>query len=159
MCRKNLLSILFVLSLAPSVRADIPQKVIKRVADATVSILVESVDGSKQIIGTGWMYQNDSTIVTAAHVIDGMTEGEPVKDPILGEVMRPYAAYWIRFRDNSNVKIASLSKSNFDDVGFIAIGKHVACPILKLDTQTPELGTPVFHIGFPFGSQGYRTVL
>lgn len=129
---------------------DIPTKLIP----ATVEISVkEKKDDSFIHSGTGWLYNNQTTVVTAKHVIDGFDD--IVKKPDGSDEIKhtPYSAIRVTFSDGQQIVINNLIKSKKYDVAVLTFDIKtikIKRKPLMFAIGRPKVGENLFGAGFPF---------
>jgi len=129
------------------------QDVPSRLIPATVEISVkEKKDDSFSHAGTGWLYSDQMTIITAKHVTDGFDE--TVTKPDKSETIKhmPYAEIRITFNDGQQVVVAHIKESKTYDVAVLSLGsknlKTTRNP-LTLANSREIIGDKLFGAGYP----------
>lgn len=134
--------------------SQVSQSVIPKLFQATVEISVkEEKDDSFSHVGTGWLYENQSTIVTAKHVVDGYRT--TIKTPDGKEEIKylPYSSIRVTFSDGQQIVIENLKTSKKYDVAVLTFDtkqvKNKREPLV-FATSRPKIGENLFGAGFPF---------
>jgi len=130
------------------------QDVVPKLLQATVEISVkEKKDDSFSHVGTGWLYKNQSTIVTAKHVVSGYEAS--IKNPDGEEETKhtPYNSIRITFSDGQQIVIDTLKESKTYDVAVLTFDakkiKKQREPLV-FAARRPKIGSNLFSAGFPF---------
>ena len=101
--------------------------------------------------GSGFVVDDEGTILTNAHVVTNVGEGEPV---------RGADRVYVEFDDAERVPARIVGWDLFADVGVIAVepSAHALAPLPLGDSDTAVPGAPVAAIGSPFGNQSSLAV-
>lgn len=105
--------------------------------------------GSTQ--GSGFVVSEDGHVLTNAHVITNVGDGEPV---------RGARRLYVEFQDLDRVPAEIVGWDLFNDVGVIRIDPkaHALAPLPLGDSARVAVGEPVAAIGSPFGNQNSLAV-
>lgn len=105
--------------------------------------------GSTQ--GSGFVVSEDGHVLTNAHVITNVGDGEPV---------RGARRLYVEFQDLDRVPAEIVGWDLFNDVGVIRIDPkaHALAPLPLGDSAGVAVGEPVAAIGSPFGNQNSLAV-
>ncbi len=105
--------------------------------------------GSTQ--GSGFVVSEDGHVLTNAHVITNIGDGEPV---------RGARRLYVEFQDLDRVPAEIVGWDLFNDVGVIRIDPkaHALSPLPLGDSARVAVGEPVAAIGSPFGNQNSLAV-
>lgn len=100
--------------------------------------------GSSQ--GSGFVVDDDGTIMTNAHVITSAGDGGPV---------RGAEQLFVEFSDGERVTAEIVGWDLFNDVAVVRVrpADHPLDPVPLGDSSQAVVGTPVAAIGSPFGNQ------
>jgi S1-C subfamily serine protease len=114
-------------------------------ADGVVTIYA-SFEGAGVSQGSGFVVDEDGTILTNAHVVTNVGEATDVRG-----ADRVYA----EFTDGERVPATIVGWDLFADVGVISVDPklHSLAPLPLGDSATAVPGAPVAAIGSPFGNQ------
>ena len=111
---------------------DLPQKVIT----ATVEISVqEKKEDAFMHAGTGWLYKDQSTIITAKHVIDGYDDIITKPDKSEEWKHMPYSSIRVTFSDGQQLIATNVKKSKSYDVAVLTLD------VTKIKISTGNLFT------------------
>ena len=101
--------------------------------------------------GSGFVVDDEGTILTNAHVVTNVGEGGPV---------RGADRVYVEFDDGERVPARIVGWDLFADVGVIAVepDAHALAPLPLGDSDTAVPGAPVAAIGSPFGNQSSLAV-
>ena len=131
------------------------QDIAPKLIQATVEISVkEKKDDLFSHVGTGWLYENQYTIVTAKHVVDGYEITAPKLGSKEEETKHlPYHSIRITFSDGQQIIIDKLKTSKKYDVAVLTFdakkNKKQREPLV-FATSRPKMGENLFGAGFPF---------
>ena len=102
--------------------------------------------GSQAAQGSGFVVDNDGTILTNSHVITNAGEGAPV-----AAADRLY----VEFRDGDRVPATVVGWDVYDDVGVVKVDPkaHALQPVPLGNSSRVVVGQPVAAIGSPFGNE------
>ena len=134
---KTLTSIAVTLTLfATSVAQDM-RELASRIRPSVVEIQVQATPKDKYMrYGTGWLYGNQHTVVTAAHVVEGKINGVKCV-----------------FDDGQSVQGVLVKSFTLDDVAVIHLDKekvvNAARPLLRLAAKEPPVGAFLGFYGYP----------
>lgn len=128
---------------------DLPQKVIT----ATVEISVqEKKEDAFMHAGTGWLYKDQSTIITAKHVIDGYDDIITKPDKSEEWKHMPYSSIRVTFSDGQQLIATNVKKSKSYDVAVLTLDvtkiKIKRNPLLISKEREP-IGNKLLGAGFP----------
>jgi len=133
------------------------REVVSKVNSATVDISakLDEKDDFRHI-GTGWLYQNQHTVVTARHVAEGVEEHVSEGGKTVAKT-KPWNELRVKFTDGQNVTVKTVKF--FDgkepvDIAVLILDKDAVkgktrVP-LKLAAEAPQMGDVVFGVGYPF---------
>lgn len=128
---------------------DVPSKLIP----ATVEISVkEKKEDSFRHSGTGWLYNDQTTIITAKHVVDGFDDRIENKDKKFEIKHFPYIAIRVTFSDGQQIVIDKLKKSKSYDVAVLTLKSDnvkVKREPLTLVKKRAAVGETLYGAGFP----------
>jgi S1-C subfamily serine protease len=101
--------------------------------------------------GSGFVVDDDGTILTNAHVVTNVGEGSPV---------RGADRVYVEFDDGERVPARIVGWDLFADVGVIDVDPelHAVKPLPLGDSESAVPGAPVAAIGSPFGNQSSLAV-
>ena len=102
--------------------------------------------------GSGFVVDDEGTILTNAHVITNVGEqGAPV---------RGAERVYVEFRDGERLPASIIGYDLFADIGVIRVESagHRLAPLPLGDSSAVVVGTPVAAIGSPFGNQSSLAV-
>jgi S1-C subfamily serine protease len=107
------------------------------------------VEGQSQ--GSGFVVDDDGTILTNAHVITNVATSDDV---------RGADAVYVEFRDGERVPATIVGWDLFNDIGAIRVDPrdHQVSPVPLGDSSRVRVGEPVAAIGSPFGNQNSLAV-
>jgi 2-alkenal reductase len=119
-------------------------------AGGVVTIYAE-LGGSGTSQGSGFVVDDEGTILTNAHVITNVGESSSV---------RGADRVYVEFRDGERLPASILGYDLFADVGVIRVqaDAHRLEPLPLGDSARVVVGTPVAAIGTPFGNQSSLAV-
>jgi S1-C subfamily serine protease len=120
-------------------------------AGGVVTIYAEFSGGSGSQ-GSGFVIDDDGTILSNAHVITDVASSQ--------RAVRAADALYVEFSDGDRVEAQVVGWDIFSDVGVIRVdpADHPLAPVPLGDSATVAVGTPVAAIGSPFGNQGSLSV-
>lgn len=143
---KLFLALFLALCACGSFAADAISKSAPKVRAGTVTIQVRTAESDEFFtVGTGWLYANQDTVVTARHVV----EFEP------GEItdMR------VGFFDGAYADVDAVAMSGSHDVAVIDLEDADVAKakrnLLKLARTEAVFGEEVYTVGHPMGEDGY----
>jgi S1-C subfamily serine protease len=126
------------------------QDVPSRLIPATVEISVKEKKEDKFMhSGTGWLYNDQTTIITAKHVVDGFDDRVENKDKKFEIKHFPYAAIQITFSDGQQIVIDKLKESQAYDVAVLTFKSSVKREPLILASKRAAVGETLYGAGFP----------
>lgn len=131
------------------------QDIAPKLIQATVEISVkEKKDDLFSHVGTGWLYENQYTIVTAKHVVDGYEITVPKPGGKEEETKHlPYSSIRITFSDGQQIVIDKLKTSKKYDVAVLTFdvqkNKKQREPLVFAASR-PKVGENLFGAGFPY---------
>jgi 2-alkenal reductase len=119
-------------------------------AGGVVTIYAD-LGGSGTSQGSGFVVDDEGTILTNAHVITNVGESSSV---------RGADRVYVEFRDGERVPASIVGYDLFADVGVIRVetAAHRLEPLPLGDSAAVVVGTPVAAIGTPFGNQSSLAV-
>jgi S1-C subfamily serine protease len=119
-------------------------------AGGVVTIYAD-LSGSGTSQGSGFVVDDEGTILTNAHVITNVGESSSV---------RGADRVYVEFRDGERVPASIVGFDLFADVGVIRVetAAHRLEPLPLGDSAAVVVGTPVAAIGTPFGNQSSLAV-
>jgi S1-C subfamily serine protease len=119
-------------------------------ASGVVTIYAD-LGGTGTSQGSGFVVDDEGTILTNAHVITNVGESSSV---------RGADRVYVEFRDGERVPAAIVGYDLFADVGVIRVetDAHRLEPLPLGDSAVVVVGTPVAAIGTPFGNQSSLAV-
>jgi S1-C subfamily serine protease len=105
-----------------------------------VKAVVQISDG-KNIVGSGFIYDHENHVVTAQHVIRGITE------------------IYVIFYDGMVSPASIINSSRYHDVALLELERPTTIgPLLMSDSKNVSVGDDVLVIGHPFGETNSLTV-
>ncbi|MBS1722802.1 MAG: trypsin-like peptidase domain-containing protein [Armatimonadetes bacterium] len=122
--------------------------------DAVVEVSVAETNSSEfEHSGTGWLYAEQSMIITAKHVVAGYDEWTTDDKGEAHKVHREYAKIRVTFSDGQQLAALLCKKSKTEDVALLYVDKSAvkdkARSLLELNTDKLEVGTSLMGSGFP----------
>jgi 2-alkenal reductase len=120
-------------------------------AGGVVTIYSE-LDGDRSSQGSGFVVDDDGTILTNAHVITNVGNS-PAS-------VRGADRVYVEFKDGERVPASIVGWDLFADVGVVSVepSAHALAPLPLGDSAEVVVGTPVAAIGSPFGNQSSLAV-
>ena len=126
------------------------QNVPSKLFPATVEISVkEKKDEEYFHVGTGWLYNDQTTVVTAKHVVDGFDDEVTDKEGKSKIQHFPYESIRITFSDGEKVVVTKVQMSKTWDVASLTFKTDKIREPLKLADKRGSIGDKLFGAGFP----------
>ena len=103
-------------------------------------------DGVDAAQGSGFVVSPEGDILTSAHVITDVAEGDE---------QRQASQVFVAFKDGDRVKADIVGWDAYDDVGVLRVapGVHELAPVPLGDSERVRPGDPVAAMGSPFGNE------
>ena len=144
------LLVVFFLCVAFTAASDVPKKLVSLAYATAVEIQVKlKPEDQWRRSGTGWLYRDQNTIVTAKHVAqdeerDMMTDALTVKQ---------WTALRVKFSDGTFADVKSHQEAPDEDISVLtlddAVTKNAHRQTLHIARKNAEMGQGVIFVGYP----------